>query len=452
MRQVKVLHIITRFDQGGSAENTFLTVRGLDKKRYDVTLVRGLSLESKMNGAEQRVVGERLAELSRSGVKVFTVPDLVRRVDPLCDLRAFISLWKIIRRVRPTIVHTHTSKAGLLGRLAAVLCRVPVIIHTPHGHIFWGYFTSWKTRFFIFLERFFALLTHRIITLTEQEKKDHLDVRIGRKHQFRTIHSGVELEKFSGVRIDAASMRRALGIPPESFVVGTVGRLIPIKGSDVLIEAAGGITQKRPDTVFVFLGEGELQKQMEGRALQLGIRDRVMFLGWRPDVASIMSTFDVFAFPSLNEGMGKALVEAMAMGKPVVASNVSGIRDLVVNGENGFLVPPAQPGPLAERILYLLENPRIMQDFAAAGKMKAGGYSADSMVDKIDQLYLALIREKIPLPVPAVQSEMNTLAENEQAAEDWSGQPPALESLVPSTASKPIHMPPQIGNLFHRNH
>jgi glycosyltransferase involved in cell wall biosynthesis len=412
MSKIKVVHIITRFDQGGSAENTFLTVRGLDKDRYDLTLVRGLSLESNMNRAEQKVVEERLVEASRCGVKVVTVPDLVRRVEPFLDFNAFFSLVTIIRQERPMIVHTHTSKAGLLGRLAAFLCRVPVIIHTPHGHVFWGYFTSWKTRFFIFLERVFALLTDRIITLTEQEKKDHLDVRIGRVDQLRTIHSGVELGKFPGSEIDSRSVREALGIPFDALVVGTVGRLIPIKGSNFLIEAAGDVIKEKPETVFVFLGEGELKREMENRAMQLGIRGRVMFLGWRPDVASIMSTYDVFAFPSLNEGMGKALVEAMAMGKPVVASNVSGIRDLVLNGENGFLVPPAQPELLAKKITYLLENPHVRLAFGKAGRKIAEMYTADSMVEEIDQLYCALLAAKPCLLIPSVHGQVKAIIEN----------------------------------------
>jgi glycosyltransferase involved in cell wall biosynthesis len=412
MRKIKVVHIITRFDQGGSAENTFLTIRGLDKDRYDVTLVRGLSLESNMSGSEQNVVEERIAELSRCGVKVVTVPELVRRVDPLCDAGAFLSIVGIIHRERPVIVHTHTSKAGLLGRLAAFFCRVPVIIHTPHGHVFWGYFTSWKTRCFIFLERVFALWTDRIITLTDQEKKDHLDVRIGRENQFSTIHSGVELEKYPGSKIDSSSTRTALGIPSDAPVVGTVGRLIPIKGSNFLIEAAAEVIKEKPQAVFVFLGEGELQGEMEERALQLGIRDHVKFLGWRPDVASILSTFDVFAFPSLNEGMGKALVEAMAMGKPVVASNVSGIRDLVVNGENGFLVPPAKSAVLAEKIVYLLKNSHVRRAFGTAGRKKAEGYSADSMVEEIDKLYSALLSAKLCCPILPVRGEIKTVIEN----------------------------------------
>ncbi len=412
MRKVKLIHIITRFDQGGSAENTFLTVRGLDKNRYDLTLVRGLSLESNMNGAEQKVVEERLVEASRCGIRVVTVPDLVRRVDPFLDLKAFVSLVRIIRRERPMIVHTHTSKAGLLGRLAAFLCRVPVIIHTPHGHVFWGYFTSWKTRFFILLERVFALMTDRIITLTEQEKKDHLDVRIGRLEQFRTIHSGVELKKFSRPGIDTRAAREVMGIQPDALVVGTVGRLIPIKGSNFLIEAAHEVIREKPETVFVFLGEGELQREMEDRASQLGIRDRIMFLGWRPDVASIMSTYDVFAFPSLNEGMGKALVEAMAMGKPVVASNVSGIRDLVVNGKNGFLVPPAQPELLAKKILYLLENPPVRQAFGKAGRKIAEMYTADSMVEEIDQLYSALLSSQPCFSILSFHGEVKADIEN----------------------------------------
>jgi glycosyltransferase involved in cell wall biosynthesis len=151
---------------------------------------------------------------------------------------------------------------------------------------------------------------------------------------------------------------------------------------------------------------------MEERALQLGIRDHVKFLGWRPDVASILSTFDVFAFPSLNEGMGKALVEAMAMGKPVVASNVSGIRDLVVNGENGFLVPPAKSAVLAEKIVYLLKNSHVRRAFGTAGRKKAEGYSADSMVEEIDKLYSALLSAKLCCPILPVRGEIKTVIEN----------------------------------------
>jgi len=323
LEKIKVAHIITRFDKGGSSENTFLTVVGLDVEKYDVTLIKGLSLESEMGGREAWAVEHNLAEVERCGIKTITIPDLVRNVCPLHDVKAFLSLIKMFLKEKPHIVHTHTSKAGILGRWAAFFAKVPIIVHTPHGHVFWGYFNRWTTLVFILLEKVTAYITDKIIMLTDQEKRDHLRFNIASEDKFSTIHSGVELDNFLNVSLDNTAVRRNLGIPEGSFVVGTVGRLTPVKGHRYLVEAARRIVDVRPNTTFVFLGDGELLDELKNIATRLGVEKNVTFLGWRSDVAEVMSIFDVFVLPSLNEGMGRVLVEAMALGKPVIASDVA---------------------------------------------------------------------------------------------------------------------------------
>jgi len=392
--KVKVIHIITRFDKGGSAENTFLTIRNLDKERYEIILARGLSKESDLGAQEAQAVENNLAEAKRNGVKIVTIPELVRRIHPLYDLKAFVTLVKIFREERPHIVHTHTSKAGLLGRWAAFFARIPIIVHTPHGHVFWGYFSRWKTLVFVLLERLTAHITDKIITLTEQEKRDHLRYNIASEDKFLHVHSGVDLNKFLHTSVAPLEMRKVLKIPEQNLVVGTAGRLTPVKGHRYLIEAAKKIVAVKPDINFLFLGDGELQEKLEKMASELNIRENVVFLGWRPDVAEVMSMFDIFVLPSINEGMGRVLVEAMALGKPIVASNIGGIPDLIMQGKNGMLVPVADPLALASGIEFLMTNPKKMGEMGSAGKKIAADYGVDSMMQKIEQLYLELLKKK----------------------------------------------------------
>ncbi len=388
--KIKVAHIIARFDKGGSAENTFLTVVGLDKEKYDVILIKGLSLESEMGEREARAAEKNLADIERLGIRTLTVSELVRKISPLNDLKAFISIIKIFLKEKPSIVHTHTSKAGILGRWAAFFARIPVVIHTPHGHVFWGYFNRWTTLVFVILEKMTAFITDKIIALTEQEKKDHLKLNIAPESKFSTIHSGVNLVKLFSESVDIIAIKRNLGVAENCFVVGTAGRLTIVKGHRYLIEAAREILNARPDTTFIFLGDGELLDELKNMTTELGIEKNVKFTGWRSDVAEVISVFDVFVLPSLNEGMGRVLVEAMALGKPVVASNVGGISDLVIHGRNGLLVPAADSRALADELEFLMKNSEKRKAMGREGKKMAVSYSADSMVRKIERLYREL--------------------------------------------------------------
>jgi glycosyltransferase involved in cell wall biosynthesis len=387
---MKVVHVITRFDKGGSAENTFLTVCGLDKNRYDVVLVTGAYPPGKAEAPEVSAIKANVTAAREHQVRLIGLRHLVRDLNLFSDVIAFFSLLNILWREKPHIVHTHTSKAGILGRWAAWFCRVPIIVHTPHGHVFWGYFSHWQTRLFVLLERWTARITTVIVALTPQEKEDHLHFGIAPERKFAVIHSGVDLRMFQANRFPTQEARDALGIPPGTTVVGTVGRLTPVKGQETLIRATADLIRKGEKIFLLLLGDGELQPDLEVLTFGLGMAASVRFLGWRHDVARIMAACDIFCLPSLNEGMGKVLVEAMAMQKPIVASNVGGIPDLVVQGENGILVPPADSKALAEAIMTLHSDQEKIKEMGGRGKLKAYAYSSESMLYKISNLYKTL--------------------------------------------------------------
>jgi len=399
MDRVRVVHVITRFDKGGSAENTFLTVTGLNPARYETYLLAGSDGQDtaaavSTPSAESAAAEENMARVQAAGVKTFIVPELVRPVAPLRDLRAFLRIRGLIRRLAPQIVHTHTSKAGIIGRLAAFSAGVPVVVHTPHGHVFWGYFGAVASRFFITLEKSASRLTDRLIMLTGQEKADHLRYRIAPPDKFVVIHSGVCLEPFLQITIADRRPDSDPAFPPDSFVIGTIGRLTAIKGQRYLLEAAAGLLREIPELICIIVGEGELRRELAARAASLGMGERAFFPGWRRDVPSYMAALDLFVMPSLNEGMGRVVVEAMAAGRAVIASDVGGLRDLVVHGENGLLVPPGNAAALAAAIRTLYRDPKRRRIMGQNGRMKAPAFSAAAMIKKIDELYMNLLREK----------------------------------------------------------
>ena len=392
MEKTKIIHIITRLDKGGSAETTLQTVSLLDHKKYELFLIRGLSLESNMSNMERESVERDLSLAEAKSIKVFALPSLVRRLSFKNDLLAFISIYRLIKRIRPHIVHTHTSKAGLLGRLAAFLARVPVIIHTPHGHVFHSYYGPFMTRIFIIAERILSLMTDKITALTDRERDEHLEQGVASIEKYVIIHSGVMLQQIMNTNIDVETGKKEFDIPQNSNVIGVVGRLVPIKGHKYLVSAAKRIIKEFGNTVFVFVGDGYLEARLQRQAESLGVRKNIIFAGWRNDVIKILGLFDVLVLPSLNEGMGKVLIEGMALGKPIVASSVGGIIDLVKNGDNGILVPPRDSDALAEAILKLIRNKNLTQELGKNGKSKVyPEYDTFVMIRQIEDLYERLL-------------------------------------------------------------
>lgn len=380
-------------DMGGSAQNTILTCIGLSD-RYDLMLVYGLSLESRMTAAESRSVEEKMAMARNKGVKCVPFPPLVRKINPLQDFRAFVSLWILIRREKPDIVHTHSSKAGFIGRWAAWLAGVPFIVHTPHGHVFFGHFDPMMSRIFLLVEKITALITDCMVALTEGEKNDYVELSIIKPARIDIIHSGVDIDRYLETQVNIEKKKRSIGLNPKSLVVGTVGWLLPIKGPMHLLNAMIKIWQSISDVQLVYVGKGDMERALKQQAMKMGVSDKVKFLGWRDDVHEIIPVFDLFALPSLNEGMGRVLVEAMAAGKAVVASNVGGIPDLVHHGQNGFLVEPGDVNGLSAAIEKLLADENLRREMGKRGQAMAYNFSEGKMIKKIDALYASLLHRK----------------------------------------------------------
>ena len=379
MSPVRVLHVITRLDRGGSAANTLLTVARLPPP-FRQSLVYGRTREM-----------PRLALELGARVEMVEIPQLVRDPSPLDDLVALFKIYRFIRRGKFHLVHTHTSKAGILGRLAARLAGVPRIVHTPHGHCFTGYAGRTLTRLFIVLERWAATFTDRLIGLTDQEVRDHLDRRIGRPGQWLSIPSGIEAEWFETTPAEARAARAALGLPPDVLLVGSVGRFEPVKGHVHLLEAFSALAPRFPDLYLALVGDGELLPELRSRASRGGLAARVLFLGWRDDVAALLRALDLFVFPSLNEGMGRALVEAMAAGLPIVASRAGGIPDVLEQGEAGMLVEAGSAEALAHGIETLLLDPTLRVRLGKTARDRARSYSAEGMLQEIEAVYRQLL-------------------------------------------------------------
>jgi len=391
----KIVHIITRMDRGGSAQNTVLTCVGLSGS-YEQVLIHGLSRESSMTELERRAVEQGIREAEKRGVRFIALSSLVRRIDPVRDIIALFLLWRIMMRERPDLVHTHSSKAGILGRLAARLAGVPAVVHTPHGHVFYGHFGPLTSKIYLLLERAMAFITDRLIALTQGERDDYLALSVGDPKKIVTIHSGVDIGLYLHAKVNIQGKRKSLGLKPEGLIVGTVGWLLPIKGPLYLLKAMAEVWETYPETILVYVGKGDLEEELRHEASRMGVYEKVRFLGWRDDIPEIMPVLDIFVFPSLNEGMGRVLVEAMAAGRPLVASNVGGIPDLISQGENGVLVPAADPKALARELVFLISHPDTRKEMGKKGRRMAARFGTVSMVQKIEQLYHDVLAEKAP--------------------------------------------------------
>ncbi|MBI1321033.1 MAG: glycosyltransferase [Candidatus Hydrogenedens sp.] len=386
MPRIRVAHVITRLIKGGAQENTFHTVRLHDAARFEADLIAGPPL-----GAE----GSIEDVVRAAGVDIQREPWLLRNPAPLRDLMTLRRLEQRFRRGRYDIVHTHTSKAGWLGRIAAERAGVPIIVHTPHGNVFHGYFSPAVARAFVWMERYAARRTDAIIELTPGGIEEHLAEGIGQRSQYRVIFSGIDTAPYDDAIAMREATRAALGCPPGALLIGGVGRLEPIKGFTYFVEAALRLADALPEARFVLAGQGSETEAIRRRAAPLG--DRFQMLGLRADVPALMAAFDVCVVPSVNEGMGRVLLEAGAAGTPVAASRVGGIPDIVDDGETGLLVAPRDADALAAALRELAASPERRALMGAAARAKVvPRFSLEAMVRDIESLYEELLHEKAP--------------------------------------------------------
>lgn len=385
MKKIKIAEVITRMDWGGSPDIVRLLCSSLDPERFELILITSPVKAPTLATKEF---------LENFKDKVIYVKQLQREINPLTDLVALVRLYRIFRQENFDIVHTHTAKTGILGRMAARLAGVPKVVHLSHGHNFYGYFGSLGSRLVIMLERFMARFTDKFIVLTELEKNDLSVYKVTQPAKVVVINSGLELNKYQNVNINKAGKKKELQLEENELVVGMISRLEPIKGPEYLVEAAKSVIANMSGIKFLIVGEGSLKAKLTGRCRELGMADKFVFTGWREDIPEILSLLDILVLPSLNEAVGRVLIEAGAAGIPVVATKVGGIPEIIKDQETGLLVPPQDIDSLTKAIIFLAENKERRKSLGeAARKWIDEKFSADNMVANITNLYLQMVND-----------------------------------------------------------
>ena len=276
----------------------------------------------------------------------------------------------------------------MLGRLAAWITGVPTIIHTPHGHVFYGHFGPVSSWVFLQIERVLAGITDQLIGLTTAETREHLERGVGRTDRFAVIPSGIDIDRFKNARMEGKLVPDWFGCPPAATVIGSVGWLTDIKGHRFLIDAVALLKQEYPYLHLVIVGSGDQHDALLNQAQEHGISHSVHLVGYREDVEDYLEGMNCFVLPSLNEGMGRALIEAMAAGLPVIASRVGGIPALIEDGRNGLLVPPGNGAALAVAIRRVLDDPMWADELGARAMQRVGAsHGIPAMVQAIESIY-----------------------------------------------------------------
>jgi glycosyltransferase involved in cell wall biosynthesis len=386
-KPVKVLRVIARLNMGGPALHVAYLTAGLAERGYDTTLVAGTLARGEDSMA---FVAEEL------GVDVVRIDELRRDIAPVRDALAVMKLARLIRSQRPQILHTHTAKAGAVGRLAALLAgdaRPPIVVHTFHGHVLRGYFDPVRSAGFRLLERWLARTSTALVAVSPQVRDDLVALGVAPREKFAVIRLGVELDQ----RIDAGAngrvaTRRLLGIAPERFAVGWIGRMTGVKRTDDVLLAFRRLRERGVDACLCMVGDGPDRDHVERRAHELGVMRHTFFLGYQESVAPFFSAFDAFVLPSVSEGTPVTAIEALGGGRPVVATRVGGVPDVVRDGVDGFLVEAGAIDDLAERLERLAADPELRARMGTAGRERVlSRYAVDRLIDDVDRLYQSLL-------------------------------------------------------------
>ncbi len=380
MARLRVLHLITHFAVGGATETVITICRRLDQTRFEAAILSGATAVDEQSMRRQAL---------QSGLTVYELPSLGRAIRPGQDMRAYRDLVRRLREYAPDVVHTHGSKAGILGRLAAARAGVPVILHTVHG---WGhhdYMSSVSRQVYITLERRAARRSSRIIAVSQANLQRGLRDGIGTPEQYTVIPACIDIAKYRDVSVDATALRRELGIDAEAPVVGTVSRLAPQKCPEDFVEVAARVHARCPAVRFVFVGGGPMRAPFEEAIRRANLQEVILNLGYRHDVPALLRVFDVFLLTSLWEGLPMVFPQAMCAGLPIVATRVDGAPEAIVEGETGFLAAPHDVDALAEGVLRMLQDAPLRQKMGCAALERVHPHFCDQeMVRRIERLYL----------------------------------------------------------------
>ncbi|OGL39513.1 MAG: hypothetical protein A3C43_08155 [Candidatus Schekmanbacteria bacterium RIFCSPHIGHO2_02_FULL_38_11] len=419
--KAKIIHIITKLELGGAQQNTLFTVKNLDRDIFEPVLISGTG----------GVLDEEVKRLE--GVRVFFVPELVREINPLKDIIALLKLTKILFREKrelltsekknnninyyslftvycslPIVVHTHSSKAGILGRWAARLAGVPFIIHTFHGFGFNDYQNFFKKNLFIFLERLTEKITSRFVCVSRANIKKGKRLGIFIEKKVSLIRSGIEIEKFMNAGNNPPSppltkggnggfseeIRKLLKIDKNGAskvpIVGMIACFKPQKAPLDFLKIAAKV-KKEVEAKFVLVGDGELRKEIEADIESSNLKDDVILAGWQRDIPQVLKCFDLLLLTSLWEGLPRVIPEAVASNIPVIATDVDGTAEVIQDGVNGYLLKPHNIDGFSEKITYLLKNKTVLEDFRKSGKEILAEFDINEMVKKQEKLYLSLL-------------------------------------------------------------
>jgi glycosyltransferase involved in cell wall biosynthesis len=385
---MRIVHVITRLIVGGAQENTLLSCEGQHDAGHDVTLITGPAL-----GPE----GSLMDRATRYGYRVEAVDEMRRSILPVKDFRTYRRLCQRLKELKPDVVHTHSSKAGILGRWAADRVKAPAIIHTIHGLAFTASTSRLVNAAYKALERQAAPLTTRIVCVADAMREQSLRAGIGRPEQYVTVYSGMETGPFLNPPVPRDEVRRQLGLKDADVAVGTIARLFHLKGHDDLLDLAPDLCRRFPKLKFLWVGDGLLRPAFEQRIRDMGLTDRFILTGLVPParVPELTNAMDVLVHPSRREGLARALPQGSLAGKPVITYDIDGNREALIDGETGFLLPAFDKAKLAHSLAALLQDPLLRMSMGEAGRRFAlARFDARVMVDALEKAYREALGER----------------------------------------------------------
>ncbi|MFH1074665.1 MAG: glycosyltransferase family 4 protein [Candidatus Firestonebacteria bacterium] len=380
MKKINVLHIITKLELGGAQQNTLYTVKKHDREKYNVFLIAG----------EEGILVEDAKKIEN--LKTYFIPELKHELAPYYDLKCLFILKEIFQKERIDIVHTHSSKAGILGRFAAKMAGVPVIIHTVHGFSFNDFQGFIKKKLYIFLERIAAKLTYKLIVVTKIDIEKGLKAKVGKEKQYTVIRSGFDLSEFSTPK-ELSLIKKEFNIGREIKTVGMVACLKAQKNPADFVRMSALVKQRHPEVKYFIVGDGEKRAEVEKLIDETNLKNDIILTGWRKDVADFIQLFDVVVLTSLWEGLPRVLPQAMCAKKPVIANAVDGSKEAVIDGVNGYLVAPGDYMKMADRVSELLADNNLRKKMGENGYKMAGEWDQDKMVKDIEEVYESTRRE-----------------------------------------------------------
>ncbi|MDR3274781.1 MAG: glycosyltransferase family 4 protein [Endomicrobium sp.] len=375
---IKICYIITKLELGGAQKVALYTGANINKNIFESILITG--------------VGGVLDDEASKKFKVFQLKNFAREVSPLKDLRALFCIYSILKREKPDIVHTHSSKAGILGRIAAKLAGIKVVLHTIHGYGF-NETQKWYEKYlYVYLEKSCASISNKLIAVSKEDVQKGLKYKIAKESKYTLIRAGIDTEFYKNFNQNP-NFRKSLGINNNIKVITTIGAFKPQKNLKDFVKAASIAFQSVKNVVFLIVGDGQERGELENLILNFNLKENILFLGWRTDIAEILKISDIFVLTSLWEGLPCTILEAMCCSKPVIANAVDGVKEIIVESKTGFLIELHNYKKTAEKIIYLLTNPSEIESMGKNALNSIGQeFNIDYTVKQHEELYLQLIK------------------------------------------------------------